>query len=176
MINYEIMSINTKLMSMQIRYTMEGKPDHVIRIAFPEPYTEESLHAIAVKQALQAEAFWAREEKVVEFALREVKGTTKRTVVIPAEDFNPAVEKLEEVVVEEEDRVVVTWIKIPLTEDELAMAIRNKRAALLAATDLLVMPDRPHSAEMLTYREALRDLPQQPGFPTDITWPIRPTD
>ncbi len=30
-------------------------------------------------------------------------------------------------------------------------------------------------AEWKTYREALRDLPDQSGFPYDITWPTKPT-
>jgi len=27
---------------------------------------------------------------------------------------------------------------------------------------------------MATYRQALRDVPQQAGFPDDVTWPMKP--
>ena len=30
-------------------------------------------------------------------------------------------------------------------------------------------------AELSTYRQALLDVPQQAGFPTDIVWPAKPT-
>lgn len=29
--------------------------------------------------------------------------------------------------------------------------------------------------ELATYRQALLDLPQQTGFPTDVSWPAKPT-
>jgi len=29
--------------------------------------------------------------------------------------------------------------------------------------------------ELITYRQALLDVPQQSGFPTDISWPAKPT-
>jgi len=32
----------------------------------------------------------------------------------------------------------------------------------------------PVSAEWVAYRQALRDIPQQPGFPDNIQWPTKP--
>jgi hypothetical protein len=32
----------------------------------------------------------------------------------------------------------------------------------------------PVSAEWVAYRQALRDIPQQPGFPENIQWPTKP--
>lgn len=34
--------------------------------------------------------------------------------------------------------------------------------------------DRTMTAEQAAYRQALRDITNQPGFPTDITWPTKP--
>ena len=49
---------------------------------------------------------------------------------------------------------------------------------LLAETDYLLMPDYPISEEALaalkTYRQALRDVPEQTGFPNTIEWPSKP--
>ena len=63
--------------------------------------------------------------------------------------------------------------------DEIAAAaVREKRDHLIAETDYLLMPDYPISAENLesikAYRQALRDVPQQDGFPLSVTWPEKP--
>ena len=68
----------------------------------------------------------------------------------------------------------VTVEKVPETADE----IRARRDRLLAATDWAVLPDSPLDAQSLeavkTYRQALRDVPQQEHFPGAITWPRMP--
>ena len=61
---------------------------------------------------------------------------------------------------------------------ETADEIRARRDRLLAATDWAVLPDSPLDAQSLeavkTYRQALRDVPQQERFPSAITWPQMP--
>lgn len=68
----------------------------------------------------------------------------------------------------------VTVEEVPETADE----IRARRDRLLAATDWAVFPDSPLDAQSLeavkTYRQALRDVPQQEHFPGAITWPRMP--
>ena len=63
-------------------------------------------------------------------------------------------------------------------EQMIADAARARRDALITATDYLLMPDYPISAEQLAevraYRQALRDVPLQAGFPSDIDWPVPP--
>lgn len=76
----------------------------------------------------------------------------------------------------------VGGIAIYLTNAEydtvLAASARQKRDRLIAATDYLVTPDYPISddrlAKVKTYRQALRDIPEQAGFPRTITWPEKP--
>ena len=73
-------------------------------------------------------------------------------------------------------------IAIVLTDDEydtvLAASARQKRDRLIAATDYLVTPDYPIESDRLAkvkiYRQALRDIPEQSGFPRTITWPEKP--
>lgn len=59
-----------------------------------------------------------------------------------------------------------------------AIAARAQRDQLLAATDWAVLPDspldEPSQTAMKAYRQALRDVPQQDGFPGTITWPDMP--
>ena len=73
-------------------------------------------------------------------------------------------------------------IAIYLTDAEydtaLAASARQKRDKLIATTDYLVTPDYPIDADRLAkvkiYRQALRDIPEQAGFPRTITWPDKP--
>lgn len=56
--------------------------------------------------------------------------------------------------------------------------VRQDRANALSACDWTQMPDAPLTAEQkqawADYRQALRDLPTQEGFPFKITWPVKP--
>ena len=73
-------------------------------------------------------------------------------------------------------------IAIVLTDAEydtvLAASARQKRDRLIATTDYLVTPDYPIEPDRLAkvkiYRQALRDIPEQAGFPRTITWPEKP--
>ena len=70
----------------------------------------------------------------------------------------------------------------PLTSDDLANKVtaqgervRVRRNQLLAACDYTQLPDNndPKKAEWATYRQALRDLPEQAGFP-NVEFPKDP--
>ena len=54
-----------------------------------------------------------------------------------------------------------------------AIQVRERRDELLAASDHMALADRI-TDEWRTYRQALRDLPQQDGFP-DVTFPVAPS-
>jgi hypothetical protein len=54
-----------------------------------------------------------------------------------------------------------------------ARAIRNR---LLTASDWTQVADAPvDQAAWAAYRQALRDVPSQPGFPATIDWPVAPS-
>jgi hypothetical protein len=80
----------------------------------------------------------------------------------------------------EQDGELVT---VEITEAELQadrdavfeQTMRERRGLLLAETDYLFLSDRPAASQaMIDYRQALRDLPESAGWPTNITWPERP--
>lgn len=54
--------------------------------------------------------------------------------------------------------------------------VRQERDALLAATDWTQAVDVPQATKdkWAPYRQALRDVPQQAGFPENIQWPDKP--
>lgn len=53
---------------------------------------------------------------------------------------------------------------------------RRDRNRLLAETDWSQGKDVPDavSSKYAAYRQALRDVPQQPGFPDSVQWPVKP--
>ena len=51
---------------------------------------------------------------------------------------------------------------------------RDYRNHLLAVSDSEVWPDYV-TDEWRVYRQILRDLPAQAGFPENITWPVAPS-
>lgn len=54
---------------------------------------------------------------------------------------------------------------------------RHRRDTLLAQSDWTQVADAPVDAgAWAAYRQALRDLPGQPGFPETINWPVRPDE
>lgn len=67
------------------------------------------------------------------------------------------------------------YVEPPVQPEALAAIARAQRNALLSACDWTQVPDAPvDQAAWATYRQALRDVPQQEGFPLTISWPVQP--
>ena len=64
--------------------------------------------------------------------------------------------------------------KPPIDSVKEAANVRSNRDLKLAATDWTASTDVTMSDAMETYRQALRDVPAQSGFPNTITWPTEP--
>ena len=60
------------------------------------------------------------------------------------------------------------------TDEEIAAEIRTERNQKLAETDWTALSDVTISNEMIAYRQALRDITTQDGFPNEVTWPTKP--
>ena len=75
-----------------------------------------------------------------------------------------------------------TWQISDLSAEELqaiadkkAGEIRAQRNELLMLSDWTQIPGAPvDAAAWATYRTELRELPEQAGFPDDVTWPTAP--
>lgn len=67
-------------------------------------------------------------------------------------------------------------IKIkPVASEKLASEARAKRNALLTASDWTQVIDAPvDQVVWAAYRQALRDITGQKGFPETIKWPVAP--
>lgn len=64
------------------------------------------------------------------------------------------------------------------TEEQQKMQIRAQRNLLLTQCDWTQLPDAPLTTEQkqawAEYRQALRDIPEQAGFPENVAWPLVP--
>lgn len=77
----------------------------------------------------------------------------------------------------EDDAAIEDWPDFQETVPDLPLSVseaRSERDSLLLVTDWWATSDRTMTAEQTAYRQALRDIPDQAGFPTDITWPTKP--
>lgn len=57
------------------------------------------------------------------------------------------------------------------TAEELLDELRNARNQMLEATDYLALSDNTLTAEMATYRQALRDITDTYSSLDDVVWP-----
>lgn len=64
------------------------------------------------------------------------------------------------------------------TDEELTIKVRAERNMKITETDYYMMSDYPSNPqnleELKVYRQALRDIPKQEGFPRDVRWPDVP--
>jgi len=81
---------------------------------------------------------------------------------------------------------LVNGALVDLNDDELTnfssytldpdaeMVALSKRNRLLSDTDWMALSDNSMTTEMASYRQALRDITEQAGFPYTVKWPIKP--
>lgn len=85
----------------------------------------------------------------------------------------------------EDDKWYTNWIAIDIDDnakialdERVAESVRIERNNRLSETDWVVIKaletNSPLSPEWISYRQALRDITQQSGFPWDIIWPSKP--
>ena len=73
------------------------------------------------------------------------------------------------------------WDVTDATPEEIAQrtdnegqSVRSQRDDLLQQTDWMALSDNTMTPEWAAYRQSLRDVTDQAGFPWNITWPTKP--
>ena len=65
------------------------------------------------------------------------------------------------------------------TNDQWADMVRRKRDSLISGTDYYILPDYPSTPDGIEavkqYRQDLRDITLQSGFPRNVQWPSLPS-
>lgn len=107
-------------------------------------------------------------------------GVQQRLVKDQTPDYNSLTHRIERItpVPAGQDHVEYRLVEITYTPQELDASAREKRQVRLQKTDWTQLPDTVLTAEQraawAVYRQALRDLPAQPGWPANINWPVQP--
>lgn len=77
-------------------------------------------------------------------------------------------------ITEEEYNLEDEW-----TEDQWADMVRRKRDSLISRTDYYILPDYPSTPDGIEavkqYRQELRNITLQSGFPRNVQWPSLPS-
>lgn len=174
MINYEILRVDEGALMFQVRYSKEGKPEYYANVGLPSGFTESTILEYIDMHSQEAELYWARSENSIE--ITSTVGEVKERIFEPAPEYNPTTHKIEEILTETETTIIHGWSVWEKSEGEIAVEVREKRDHLLSITDVWAYSDRTMSEAMTEYRQALRDIPSQEGFPTSVIWPVQPID
>lgn len=134
-------------------FLMGLKPESLLDLSWTDP-------ALGVADCM----WWPEEDQSAPLGEFEVYGSETLTV--------------------DADRKVVVVVRsvepmpqeqITAMEEAKASAIRSERNEKLSASDWTQVDDAPvDKAAWATYRQALRDITAQAGFPSSITWPVKP--
>lgn len=93
------------------------------------------------------------------------------------EDYQPPAPADDELRTWAWDESTKRWIASP-TDAAVAIDVRARRDQLLLDCDWVTVRavelGQEVPADWAAYRAALRDIPEQPGFPRSVTWPAEP--
>ena len=176
MIDYEIIRVLPEQSFVQVKYSKEGEPDFFHRFTVSGYFTEENVHKAAKEKVEWALSYWASRGDSDTFELTETTGQAKNVEYDTEPEFDSSRQIVENYIEEDETTVYHKKRVVDIPPDELGKLVKDKRDVLLAATDIEALSDRTMSDAMTAYRQALRDVPQQAGFPTDVVWPVKPID
>lgn len=88
-------------------------------------------------------------------------------------DYNPKIE------IQSWDSELKEWITTPIPDEVFLQRLRDERNIKLSASDWTQLIDSPLTDEeksaWTTYRQLLRDLPENTDDPKNVIWPLDPT-
>ena len=188
---YKFEKVDPTNLFVQVRYMAEGRPDQIKNFVAGE-MTEEAIKDMVEVYASRIITNWKNIEEAPEeldIVGKEVSRTYSeqgRQEVIKEDlpEFDVFTEKLEEVVTETPSLITLSYNIVPLTEEEQQFvlveannAYRRDRENRLLMTDYIMFSDTaPPTQEMLDYRQSLRDVTSQEGFPVNVDWPEAPSN
>lgn len=147
--SYEILVAEPKHKALSVKYFAEGKSDYFKNFIVEDWSDAPTIKSIITGFAPFVLEYWAFQDSVSEVSPLEAG-------YIDSDDSEP-------------------FVQSAYQEPTLAEQHRMKRNTLLAETDWMVLSDVPPATqEWLDYRQALRDITNQAGFPENVTWPVKP--
>lgn len=177
---YQFTKINKEAMLVQIKYMKDGKPDFYKMFA-TILFTDDALHEIARLNAFAAIDYWDKYDSIsgeITANTNQVHTATytaAKTIINQEEPvYDPETQYLEDVISETEENIIYGFNIVNYNNDQLADRVRTKRNAILRRCDFYGLSDVSEDAAVLQYRQDLRDITSQAGFPTSVTWPTPP--
>lgn len=190
--SYQILETNPKRLSAKVRYYAPDCDDVIKNVRVIE-FSEQAIHDAIESVGHDVVALWkyaadAPEELSLSVTEKNVTYTeptppeNKPSVVDPIPDFDQFTQRIETDFEETADSFLYTHTVVDLTEAEQANflevyreQVKIDRNIKLMETDYWMMADthEPTQAQ-LYYRQALRDITDQDGFPKNIVWPTKP--
>lgn len=87
-------------------------------------------------------------------------------------EFDPEIET------QEWNSELFNWVTTPIPDEVFLNRLRNQRNHKLLISDWSQLSDAPLTSSQktawATYRQALRDLPENTEDPKNVTWPLQP--
>ena len=187
---YKFEKIDPTNLFVQVRYMSEGRPDQIKNFV-AGAMNEEAIKEMVEVYASRIIANWKNIEEApeeIDLVGQEVSATyTEQGRQEVVEEDLPAydvfTEKLDQRVEETPTLVTISYEVVPLTPEEQELVIsqaniafRRDRDNRLLMTDHVMFSDTsPPTQEMIDYRQALRDVTSQEGFPVNVEWPEAPS-
>jgi hypothetical protein len=131
-------------------------------ISLPRVWTEDTLELLGVANVEKTQPEVSKYELAIRDGIEEIDGVWKEKWIVQSKFIEYT----------DENGILHT-----IAEQENAAAseeVRSIRNILLKETDWTALSDVTMSAEMAAYRQALRDITTQDGFPHEVTWPVKP--
>lgn len=172
--NYEILHIDTTEGLVVMKFTEEGRTDYVTRRYYDGELSDEVIANLVEHAQTEAYVFYNKDVASEAFTPSSWTGTLRDLVLDDIPQHNPIFEKLEESWVETEELRTRVLTVVELTQAEKVEQMLLKRHELLTATDTSALSDRIMPDALVVYRQALRDITEQEGYPDTVVWPIAP--
>ena len=172
--NYEILHIDTTEEMVVIKFMKEGRSDYITRRYYKDEINDEVITALVEHAQTEAYTFYNKDADSIPFTPTSWTGTVRDLSMGDIPEYNPGWQKLEETWEETETTRTRILTVVELTEAEKAVQILFKREELLQASDVNALSDRIMSVALTEYRQALRDITEQEGYPNSVIWPISP--
>ena len=115
-------------------------------VSFPADFNDEAINELGVYRVEQTE--------------RPAYDATVKQLVDSVELVN--------------EKWVQKWLIENVNEELAIFNVKRRRDTLLAETDWMALIDTTLTQEWASYRQALRDVPAQEGFPFEVQWPVKP--
>jgi hypothetical protein len=176
--SYEIVKYLPEANWIKVVYSRDGDEDYIRMFtltSFDEAEIREHIEGYAPvvfdqwskrKAAPMALPIQGKQSAVVKFPKTITEESVDRSTV----DY--FLQTVDQVVIETEDQIIYREVVRDTTEEERILRAEIRCEDMLKQTDWWVLSDTPEpTQEQLDYRQAIRDVPQQSGFPDNINWP-----